>query len=232
MSLHARASLALGKVAVALAFAGIAVAAHADTVRVTVAHYSDATGPYFEKMARDFEKANPGTTIKIEVVNWDDLLQKLQTDISRRHQSRHLDHRHALAARFRQGRHRRAARRLHDPELQGPLHRPFLKPATINGKIYGLPIAASARALFYNKDLLTKAGFPNGPTTWDDVVAASKKLKAAGGCRLRPARQGDRNRRLLVLRAVDLWRRRGRHERQGGVRQPGRHQGADALQDR
>ncbi|HEY2608676.1 MAG TPA: sugar ABC transporter substrate-binding protein, partial [Paraburkholderia sp.] len=46
MSLHARASLALGKVAVALAFAGIAVAAHADTVRVTVAHYSDATAPY------------------------------------------------------------------------------------------------------------------------------------------------------------------------------------------
>ncbi|MDI7065539.1 hypothetical protein QMO17_30290, partial [Klebsiella pneumoniae] len=61
MSLHARASLALGKVAVALAFAGIAVAAHADTVRVTVAHYSDATAPYFEKMARNFEKANPGT---------------------------------------------------------------------------------------------------------------------------------------------------------------------------
>ena len=82
MSLHARASLALGKVAVALAFAGIAVAAQADTVRVTVAHYSDATAPYFEKMARNFEKANPGTTIKIEDVNWDTLQQKLQTDIS------------------------------------------------------------------------------------------------------------------------------------------------------
>src|SRR5581483_1222545 len=57
-------------------------AVRADTVRVTVAYYSAATGPYFEKMAKEFSEKNPGTTIKIEVVNWDDLLQKLQTDIS------------------------------------------------------------------------------------------------------------------------------------------------------
>ncbi len=75
-------SLALGKIAVGLLFAGIAVAAHADTVRITVSHYSDATGPYFNKMAHEFEKANPGTTIKVEEVNWDTLQQKLQTDIT------------------------------------------------------------------------------------------------------------------------------------------------------
>ena len=69
MSLQARASFALGKIAVALACAGLAVAAHADTVRVTVAHYSDATAPYFQQVASDFEKANPGTTIKIEDVS-------------------------------------------------------------------------------------------------------------------------------------------------------------------
>ena len=67
--------------AACLLSAGLA-AARADTVRVTVAEYSDATGPYFRKMADEFHKANPGTDIKIEVVNWDSLLQKLQTDIS------------------------------------------------------------------------------------------------------------------------------------------------------
>jgi multiple sugar transport system substrate-binding protein len=75
------ASFALGKIAIGLAFSAIAVAAHADTVRITVSHYSDVTGPYFHKMAQEFEKANPGTTIKIEEVNWDTLQQKLQTDI-------------------------------------------------------------------------------------------------------------------------------------------------------
>jgi multiple sugar transport system substrate-binding protein len=57
---------------------------------------------------------------------------------------------------------------------------PFLAPGEIGGKVYGLPIAASARGLYYNKDLLAKAGYPDGPKTWDDVIAASKKLKALG----------------------------------------------------
>ena len=67
-----------------------------------------------------------------------------------------------------------------DPAFKARFIPPFLQPATIDGKVYGLPIAASARALYYNKDMLTKAGFPNGPATWDDVVAASEKLKADG----------------------------------------------------
>ena len=29
--------------------------------------------------------------------------------------------------------------------------------------------------------MLTKAGFPNGPASWDEVVAAAKKIKEAGG---------------------------------------------------
>ena len=37
----------------------------------------------------------------------------------------------------------------------------FLQPGSIGGKIYGLPIAASARAMFYNKAIMTKAGFPD-----------------------------------------------------------------------
>ncbi|MDI7065538.1 extracellular solute-binding protein, partial [Klebsiella pneumoniae] len=46
--------------------------------------------------------------------------------------------------------------------------------------VYGLPIAASARALYYIKDLLAKVGYPDGPKTWNDVIDASKKLKAQG----------------------------------------------------
>ena len=37
----------------------------AQTVRVTVAEYSSKTGPYFEKVAGEFEAANPGTDIQI-----------------------------------------------------------------------------------------------------------------------------------------------------------------------
>src|ERR1019366_3023820 len=61
---------------------GAAAPAGAETVRMTVSYYSAATGPYFEKMAAAFHAANPGIDVHIEVVNWSNLLQKLQTDIS------------------------------------------------------------------------------------------------------------------------------------------------------
>ncbi|HEX4259778.1 MAG TPA: sugar ABC transporter substrate-binding protein [Acetobacteraceae bacterium] len=156
-------------------------AGRADTVRVTVAYYSAATGPYFDQMARAFEKANPGTTIKIEVVNWDDLLQKLQTDISGgSNPDISIVGTRWLLDFVKNG----IAEPLDSymtPAFRSRFVPVFLKPADIKGHTYGLPIAASARAMFYNKAMLTKAGFPNGPATWDDVVAAAKKIKADGG---------------------------------------------------
>ena len=180
MSLHARASLTLGKVAAALAFAGLALSAHADTVRVTVAHYSDATAPYFEKMARQFEKANPGTTIKIEDVNWDTLQQKLQTDISGNANADLAIVGTRWLLDFVKDDVAEPLDGYMDASFKNRFIAPFLAPGQINGKTYGLPIAASARALYYNKDLLASVGYPNGPKTWNDVIDASKKLKAKG----------------------------------------------------
>lgn len=154
--------------------------ANAETVRVTVSYYSAATGPYFEKMAAAFHKDNPGIDIKIDVVNWDGLLQKLRTDISGGTNPDIsiigtrwlLDFVKDDIAEPLDG-HMTA-------DFKARFIPPFLKPATIDGKIYGLPIAASARALYFNKGMLEKAGYPNGPTSWDDVLAASQKMKAAG----------------------------------------------------
>lgn len=180
MSLHARASLTLGKLAVALTLAGIAMSAQADTVRVTVAHYSDATAPYFEKMAKEFEKANPGTTIKIEDVNWDTLQQKLQTDISGNANADLAIVGTRWLLDFVKDDVAEPLDGYMDASFKSRFIGPFLAPSEIGGKTYGLPIAASARALYYNKDLLASVGYPNGPKTWNDVIDASKKLKAKG----------------------------------------------------
>ncbi len=152
----------------------------AETVRFTAAYYSAATGPYFQKMADEFHKANPGITVKVEVVNWDNLLQKLQTDISggtnpdisiigtrwlldfvKDDQAQPLDP-------------------MMSAEFKGRFIGTFLKPGQIGGKTYGLPIAASARAMYYNKDLLAKAGITTPPATWDEVAADGAKLKPLG----------------------------------------------------
>ncbi len=54
----------------------------------------------------------------------------------------------------------------------------------IGEKIYGLPLSLENMALFYNKDLLDRAGVPEPPKNWEDFQVAIKKLtkfdKASG----------------------------------------------------
>ena len=51
----------------------------------------------------------------------------------------------------------------------------------LDGKTYGVPMGTDTRALYYNKDLLSKAGItlPWQPKSWADVLAAAKAVKAA-----------------------------------------------------
>jgi len=51
----------------------------------------------------------------------------------------------------------------------------------MNGKVYGLPIAASARAMYYNKDVFKKAGYDAPPANWAEFKTAAEKIKASGG---------------------------------------------------
>lgn len=177
MSMHWLKVVTAGSL-VALATAG---AVSAQTVRVTVAEYSSKTGPYFEKAASEFETANPGTDIQIEVVPWDVLQQKLTTDISGgANADLAIIGTRWLIDYVDQG----VAAPLDSyitPEFKDRFIETFLTPSVMNGQTYGLPIAASARAMYYNKDLFEKAGVAKVPDTWDEVKAAAEKIKAIGG---------------------------------------------------
>lgn len=50
----------------------------------------------------------------------------------------------------------------------------------INDKIYGLPLAMDTLAMYYNKELLDKAGIPLVPTTWLEFSEAVKKSTRFG----------------------------------------------------
>jgi raffinose/stachyose/melibiose transport system substrate-binding protein/xylobiose transport system substrate-binding protein len=56
-----------------------------------------------------------------------------------------------------------------------------LEVGTINGKVYGIPMqGVQPVSFFYNKDVFAKAGIKEFPATWDELLAADDKLKAAG----------------------------------------------------
>lgn len=177
MSMHWLKVATAGSLA-ALVMAG---AVSAQTVRATIAEYSSKTGPYFEKAASEFEAANPGTDIQIEVVPWDVLQQKLTTDISGgANADLAIIGTRWLIDYVSQG----VATPLDSyitPDFKGRFIDTFLTPSIMDGKTYGLPIAASARAMYYNKDLFEKAGITAIPETWDEVKAAAEKIKALGG---------------------------------------------------
>jgi multiple sugar transport system substrate-binding protein len=50
-----------------------------------------------------------------------------------------------------------------------------------DGKLYGIPMGTDTRALWYNKNVLQKAGIsvPWQPKSWNDILDAAKKIKAA-----------------------------------------------------
>ncbi|MHA7883389.1 ABC transporter substrate-binding protein [Nitratireductor rhodophyticola] len=163
-----------------VAFLSMAGWAQAETVRVTVAEYSSKTGPYFEEAAKAFEEANPGSDIQIEVVPWDVLLQKLTTDISGgANADLSIIGTRWLIDFVDQG----IAAPLDDYMTQDFKDRffpVFLEPSVMQGKTYGLPIAASARAMYYNKALFEQAGITEVPDTWDELAEAAKKIGALG----------------------------------------------------
>lgn len=168
--------LGLGTAALALA----AAAASAQTVRVTVAEYSSLTGPYFEDAATAFEAANPGTDIQIEVVPWDVLLQKLTTDISAgANADLSIIGTRWLVDFVDEG----VAAPLDsymDDEFRGRFIDVFLSPSVFDGQTYGLPVAASARAMYYNKDLFEQAGIDAPPATWVELVEDAAAIDALG----------------------------------------------------
>ncbi|MFT8322163.1 MAG: ABC transporter substrate-binding protein [Bacillus sp. (in: firmicutes)] len=55
-----------------------------------------------------------------------------------------------------------------------------LKPMTVDGKLYGQPVNLEGYGYAYNKALFKKAGITELPTTFSELEAAAKKLKAAG----------------------------------------------------
>jgi multiple sugar transport system substrate-binding protein len=143
--------------------------------------YDQATTDWERKLVEDFNKQSPDVEVAFESVNWDNGHQVLATRLAG-NQAPDLANVATIWV----------------PEyvelgklepLDGHMTPEFTaqfieKPAVLEagsryqGKLYGLPIAVSVRALYYNEEILRKAG-ATPPKTWDDLLAAGRKIKAA-----------------------------------------------------
>ena len=144
-------------------------------LKMVAADYANMQ-PFWDDLAAKFAKANPGITVKVDVVSWETIDDKVKTLVATGQIPDVVnkgDYSDAAAA----GLLYRADEVVSKATLDDIVPA-FLNNSKYNGVAYALPDLASARALFYNKDILAKAGIKKLPKTWTELEATLKTIKA------------------------------------------------------
>jgi N,N'-diacetylchitobiose transport system substrate-binding protein len=129
----------------------------------------------------DFTAAHPGTTVKVEIQQWDGIQEKTTTALAGNNPPDVLEIGNTLVSKFAES---GGLKDLTDKkaDLGGDAWLQGLTDAgTLDGKLYGVPYYAGDRAVLYRKDLFAKAGITSLPTDRASFVAAADKLQRTFG---------------------------------------------------
>ena len=144
-------------------------------LKMVAADYANMQ-PFWDDLAAKFAAKNPGITIKVDVVSWDTIDDKVKTLIAT-NQTPDVVNKGDYSAAAAEGLLYRADEMVSSATL-ADIVPTFLNNSKYNGVAYAVPDLASARALFYNKNILKKAGVKKLPTTWVELEKALKQIKA------------------------------------------------------
>ena len=155
--------------------AGTAPATAPTTIKFLAMEYDTNTRPFMDKVKQQFEAANPDIKLDIEVVDWNLGKDKLATQVAA-NQAPDLAN---VATIWLPEYVALDVIEPLDSYLSAEMRDRFI-PLTLHGaeyqnKLYGLPIAVSARAMYYNKGLLDAAGV-KPPANWKELVTVAKKV--------------------------------------------------------
>jgi multiple sugar transport system substrate-binding protein len=147
-------------------------------ITVVIAEYSkDHTKPFWQGLAEQYTKQT-GVKVDLRVIDWNSIDQQVSTMIQNNQRPDVLNL-NSFSSYAKDGLLYPAADVL-SPKTKDDFLEPFLRGGEYQGALYGFPILSSARAFFYNRDLLTKAGVAGPPKTWDEFVQAAQKVQATG----------------------------------------------------
>lgn len=135
-----------------------------------------AQGATLNSLFQQYEKLHPNVTIKRDAVPFADLITKADQEAASHTLPNILVLDNPNVADFAST----GALAPLDTFMQGSFNQSdfYAGPYSTmlyQGKPYAIPVGSNDLALFYNKKLLTAAGI-TPPKTWDDLVAAAKKL--------------------------------------------------------
>ncbi|MGW5429471.1 extracellular solute-binding protein [Streptomyces sp. NPDC004059] len=151
------------------------------TLRLVAADYGDSAAnssrKYWDSLAKEYESKHPGVKIDVSVYSWNDVDAKVKDMVAAGH-APDLAQIGAYADYAAAGKLYPASDLL-SIRTQADFLSQLTEAGQWNHTQYGIPFAASTRVLFYNKTLFAEAGI-TPPTTWDELAADAKALKAKG----------------------------------------------------
>jgi len=155
--------------------------AHAAGQEISWIYCGDKIDPIHEKYIKEWEGKNPGWTVKPEVVGWEQCQDKATT----------LAAAGTPVAMAYVG--SRTLKEFAENDLIVPVpmtdeekksyYPNIVDTVTSDGTQWGVPIAFSTKALYWNKDLFKQAGLDpeKPPTTWAEEIADAKAIKEKTG---------------------------------------------------
>ena len=159
------------------------VSAHAEdiTLDVIICQYGPNTQNWFlgdgmngSNFVAKFEEANPGIKLNLEVVSWNDVYTVVSTRISNNNAPDILNI-DVFADYANEGLLMPVSEYCPE-ELFKDFFPSFIDQSVIDGTVWAVPDLASARALFYNEEILKEAGVEKVPETWAELEDASQAI--------------------------------------------------------
>ena len=153
-----------------------AAAPAGDKVAVTMiaAQYGTETAAWWADFVAKFNEANPDIELTVDVVSWNDIYTVVNTRIANGEAPDLLNI--DVFADYQADGLLLPAEEWCSAETYAKFFPSFLDQSVIDGVVWAVPDLASARALYYNKDILAEAGV-EVPTTWDELTAVCKTIK-------------------------------------------------------
>jgi multiple sugar transport system substrate-binding protein len=173
----------LGLVATTLVVAAPAQAADV-TIKIITPNYLPGMPAYYADLNKRFMEANPTIKVEHENLSWDDILVKGRTLIATKSYPDILNLN--TFSEFASEDLLYKASDLFTEKTLSDFATAFRENSKYNGVEYAVADLASARMFFINKTLFYGAGNTKIPTTWAEVTAASKKIKAKYGSKVYP----------------------------------------------
>ena len=144
-------------------------------INLIAAEYGQNTKQWWADFQNEFNSTYDNINLVVEVVSWNDIYTVVNTRLGGNNAPDILNI--DVFADYQADDLLLPAQDYVSEETYAKFYDAFLEQSVVDGTVWAIPDLASARAMYYNEDILEAAGV-EVPTTWDELKAACEKLKA------------------------------------------------------